>query len=468
MPTLSQRLGAFAAGLRFEDLPPAVVDKVKAVLLHNLFMGLASLRDADVTVMRDILLEDSGAAAGGARLLGSSTAVPRSAAAMFASVLFHARSQDDSYRMLTHPGSVILPAAFAGSDGKGVSGREFVTAIAAGYEIQNRIGRDLIPATQDHGFRSSALFGVFGPAIVTAKLLGLDAGAFAHTLAFAVGYAFGCLETGRAGTREMTFQEPVACSSGMLAAQIARRGVAGAPESLEGLAGLFYSFAGVADGDTVSGFDGERRVDFGAIAEELGERWEILNVTMKIYSSAGYTQPVIEAIGRLSREHDLRPADIPAIRLEMNEWETFYPSKRSPKGPPKGTDQHSTTMLAAEALAAQGYPVAGRKLGYGEGDVAEEAPEVRELAGRITVVPADRRQYAPRITIETADGRSIVEEMTGDEFKWDFAMTRERIRAIYPLLPFDAARSDSLVDAIAGIDDLDDIDRFIDLLAIEP
>jgi len=38
---LAVELGEFVAGLRFEDLPPAVVDKAKAVVNHAVTVGMA-------------------------------------------------------------------------------------------------------------------------------------------------------------------------------------------------------------------------------------------------------------------------------------------------------------------------------------------------------------------------------------------------------------------------------------------
>ena len=35
-PSISRQFARWTAGLRYEDLPPAVVDKVKALMLHGL------------------------------------------------------------------------------------------------------------------------------------------------------------------------------------------------------------------------------------------------------------------------------------------------------------------------------------------------------------------------------------------------------------------------------------------------
>src|SRR5207253_190355 len=83
-----------------------------------------------------LAIADDVPASGGARLIGYGDRVSRPNAAFYDSVLIHSRGQDDSYRMLTHPGSVILPAALVESEGRNVDGARFLTAVVAGYEIQ--------------------------------------------------------------------------------------------------------------------------------------------------------------------------------------------------------------------------------------------------------------------------------------------------------------------------------------------
>ncbi|GIT69226.1 MAG: hypothetical protein Ct9H300mP27_03300 [Chloroflexota bacterium] len=84
----------------------------------------------------------------------------------------HVPNQDDSYKMLTHPGfdysSRVSYCSLAKSPG-----RELITALAAGYEVACRVASDFIPSTQARGFRSSPIYGTLGTAVATAKLLNL-------------------------------------------------------------------------------------------------------------------------------------------------------------------------------------------------------------------------------------------------------------------------------------------------------
>ncbi len=467
-PTLSQRLGAFAAALGPGDLPAAVADKVKALLLHALVVGLASHAESDVSLARRVALAGGQPlAAGGARMLASGDRAGRRDAAFVNSVLIHARGQDDSYRMLTHPGCAIVPAALAEAEGRGVDGAGLLAALAAAYEVHCRLARDLVPSTQNHGFRSSALFGVFGPAVAASRLRGLTAEQTADAIALAVSYAFGNLETSRAGTREMTFQEPVAAQSGMTAAALAAEGVTGAPHCIEGAVGFLYSFAGSAEGALTGSFVGTERVDVPEIGADLGERWELLGATMKIYSGAGFVQPVIDLCARLGREHQIDHAQVREIRVEMNEWETYYPSPRFPR---PATDEWNNAYFAAKALIQRGYASTGRRLSYGGRDAAaaDEPPEVEALSRRVRAFAADRGQYSPRVTVELNDGTTHVAEADGTEFAWDLATTRERDRALYEALPFPEAHAERLARAVESLESLASVDELVDLCVARP
>ena len=158
---LAVRLGEFAAGLRFEELPAAVVDKAKALVNHAVTVGLAgSAHPRSVAARRAVLeherLEPRRIGAGqGATLWVDGARATRAGVAVANGVAVAVNNQCDSCHMLTHPGVLIVPAGLATAEGEGRSGRELLTALVAGYEVQRRCARDFIPSTPAHGFRAS-------------------------------------------------------------------------------------------------------------------------------------------------------------------------------------------------------------------------------------------------------------------------------------------------------------------------
>ena len=76
--------------------------------------------------------------------------------------------------MLTHPGTAIIPGALAAAESQQVSGRDFITAIAAGYEVMERMAADWIPTVMARGFHAGPVFSIFGAAIAAAKIMRFD------------------------------------------------------------------------------------------------------------------------------------------------------------------------------------------------------------------------------------------------------------------------------------------------------
>src|SRR5499426_41105 len=306
---LAVRLGEFVAALRFEDLPPAVVDKGKALMNHAVTVGMAGYGAERSAAARRAVIEHerlgarSVGAGQGATLWVDGTRVTRAGAAFANGVAEAVNNQCDSYRMLTHPGVLIVPAGLATAEGEGRTGRELLTALVAGYEVQCRCARDFIPSTPAHGFRASPVYGILGCAATTAKLLGLDAAATVNAIALAASFAGSLIEGQRTGARDADFAEAQAARSGMWAASLAAQGFQGAATALEGDGGFYNAFTGSHRGDLTYSFTGPLHADLDQVAADLGRRWEILDVKFKIYPTPGFNQPVIWLAHEMTARH---------------------------------------------------------------------------------------------------------------------------------------------------------------------
>src|SRR5438128_441034 len=336
---LAVQLGEFVAGLRFDDLPPAVVDKAKACVNHALTVGMvghdmARSRAARRVVLQHETLGTRRVGGGqGATVWVDGARVTRPGAAFANGVAVAVNNQCVSYHMLTHPGVLIVPAGLATAEGEGKSGRDLLTALVAGYEVQCRCARDFIPSTPAHGFRASPVYGILGCAATTARLLGLDARGVGNAIALAASFAGSLIEGQRTGARDADFAEAQAARSGMWAASLAAPGVQGAATALEGAGGVYNAFTGSNTGDLSYSFSGAVHADLQDVVAELGQRWEILDVRFKIYPTPGFNQPVVSLASDMAAQHKLVPDEIEHLTLEMNYLETLYPSPRFPRPP---------------------------------------------------------------------------------------------------------------------------------------
>ena len=164
--SLSRTFANYVAALDFDSLPPQVVDKIKASVLHAMVVSIVGAGTSHGKAAIELTKSEEGKA-DGATILVDGNRATRNGAAFANSKLMHATNQSDSYRMLIHPGPCIIPAALATAELEGSSGREFLTALVAGYEVQARIAGDFIPSTQARGFRSSPVYGTLGAAVAT-------------------------------------------------------------------------------------------------------------------------------------------------------------------------------------------------------------------------------------------------------------------------------------------------------------
>ena len=472
---LAARLAEFVAGLRFEDLPSPVIDKAKALANHAVTVAMASTEAPPVVEARRAVRLAEGLGSRrvgpgqGATLWVDGSRITRVGAVFANAVAVAVRNQCDSYHMLTHPGVLIVPAGLAVAEGEGRSGRDLLTALVAGYEVQCRCARDFIPSTPARGFRASPVYGILGCAAATAKLLDLSAEQTTHAIALAASFASGLIEGQRTGARDSHFAEAQAARNGVWAATLAAQGFEGPATALEGEGGFYNAFTGNNRGELSYAFTGPLKAGLDDIVAGLGEQWEVLDVKFKIYPTPGFNQPVVWLASDMVADHALAADEIQAATLEMNYLETLYPSPRFPQPPSAdGSRFGRTDFILAYTLANGDYPVLEANIEHaGDAGAAldtEQAARVAALQSKIEIIGAvGRNCFAPRLTITLRDGRRFTKEYDGRELMWDFATDAEILRRFIPGLPIATEQYDRLVETIANLDTAPSIDAVLRL-----
>ncbi|MFN0073836.1 MAG: MmgE/PrpD family protein [Chloroflexota bacterium] len=451
--TLAQKLARFAAHLRYEDIPPAVIDKAKACLLHNLGVGLAGHGSSAVQVAKSAVLVHESAGKAGASILVTGEHATPGAAAFVNSALMHAKLQEDAYHTGSHPGVMIVPAALALAQTLGSSGRDLLTALAAGYEVEAAITADFIPKSNDQGFRSSPIYGPFGAAVTAGKLLGLDEVQMTHALGFAATFAAGTFEGGDS-TEVMVLQVSQAPRSGLLAAQLAAQGARASDTSLEGPIGFYYAFTGSNEG-------------LDHLADHLGQRWEIMEVTLKRYPTSMFNQPPVQMMLDLTLRHDLQPGQIESVRVEMNDFETSYPGAKFASAYGRRRGLGATGFVVAAACVNRGLALPpDRPAGWSspiEGiDRLSTHSASQSLAERIIVIGSPEiAPLSPRVTVRLVDGTTYQANATGNEFKLDFAQDEGIVRALTPEILGGVDQVDRLIGACRSIDSAAGVDELM-------
>jgi 2-methylcitrate dehydratase PrpD len=461
MASLSRQLAQWVVGLRYDDLPPEVVDRAKGVTLHSLASVLLGSQSRDGRQAVQLITTEEAGVRNGASIMVHGTKVTKGGAAFANAEMAMAGGKLDSFRMLTHPGTSIVPGAFVAAETASVSGRDFLTGVAAGYEVMERLAADFIPTVMARGFHAGPVFGIFGSAVAAAKILHLTEDQVNSAIALCVHLAGGNLEGPRSGGRAL--REGAAVRNAMLAVALAQQGHVGGETVLEGPAGFYHAYAGNNKGQLTYSFVGDTQTSLDKITANIGQEWLFLETLYRIYSTAGYNIAHIDVTAQLCAEHNIRYEDVERVEAVVNWLETQYPSpafpsRREDAAPRPG----STPYYTAYGVVKRGFPVLRGQGSDSTG--ADDPPEVLDLMQRVTIIPSHQMTlFGPRITIYTKDGKSYTKQSTGREFMWDFNEEARRIRDVIPGLPIPAAQFEAIIATCRDLDRQDRADRLIQL-----
>jgi len=454
--SLSRQLAKWVYELKYQDLPPEVVDKVKGLTLQSLAGALMGYKLPAAQEALHLIKEEETVGRGGSTIMNDGAKVNKAGAAFANSELIHASGKQDSYRMLTHPGSTIIPAALVAAEAEGSSGKDFITALVAGYEVMERLARDFIPSVNARGFHAGPVFGIFGAVVPASKLMKLSEDQINSAIALCVNLAGGNLEGPRSGGTMI--REPAATRNAMLAVLLAKEGMKGGETVLEGDAGFYHAFTGNNKGKLSYVFTGKKTTSFDRVTAGLGRDWEIMNTMFRIYNMGGYNLPHIEVTAKLCADNNIKPEDVERVEAVVNWLETLYPSPAFPTPGGSGARVGSTYYYSAYGVVKRGYSLLARA------GAGSDPPEVLEMMKKVTIIPSKTQtSLAPKITIYTKNGKSYAAQATGREFMWGLKEESRRIRDVVPGIPISKSQFEEIITAVSGLDKLPKADKLIQL-----
>ena len=462
MTSLSRQFARWITGLKYEDLPPAVIDRAKGVTLHCLSSILIGSQTKPGRDAVKLMTDEEEGVKRGATILVSGQKVTKGGAAFANSEMAFAGGKWDTFRMLMHPGTSVPPAALAAAEEAGASGKEFITAVAAGYEVMERLAAEFIPTLAARGFHASPIFGIFGGAIAAAKIFKLDEDQMNSTIALCASLASGNVEGARSGGKAL--REGAAVRNSMLAVARARQGHVGGETVLEGDAGFYHAYVGNNQGKLTYSFTGDTHASLAKITANLGKDWIFLETLYRIYSISGYNIAHVDVTAKLCKDNDIRPENIDRIEAVVNWLETQYPSPAfAVRREDTNRQPGSTAYHLAYAAITRGFPMLGDWAP--QSSRADDPPQVMELTNRVTIIPSPTMTlFGPRITIFTKDGKSHTLQGTGREFIWDFEEEARRIRGIDPGLPIPIPQYEAVIETCRTLDRQPRADALVKLM----
>lgn len=300
--TVSERLARFALELEWEDLPAAVAEKVKLLILDTVGVCIGSARLPSGLAMLRQCAEWSGP--GPCTLIGSGRRVMAQYAAFGNGALGHAQDFDDTHtESVVHPSCVLVPAALAAAERFGSTGKALAVTLAAAAEGVIRLALPADGAINRRGFQASSSLGAFGSALTAARLGGFSHEQAVQAMGIAGSFSSGLMECVPASASSKQFQPGWGGFCGMMAADLVRAGFTGPRTVFEGPLGYFAAFLHGTPVSPAEVFDG------------LGEAWEVLNIRPKLYPCAHNVHAAIECAAALRRA-GVRAHDVEAVLCE--------------------------------------------------------------------------------------------------------------------------------------------------------
>ncbi len=381
-------LAAFAGEFGERALPDGVLHHAKRAVVDWYASVYPGLGTSPARILEQTLQEDLDH--GQAFLVNGRPATIRGAA-LINGTAAHAAEVDDSFKeAMYHPGAATIAAALAVAQASQASGLDFLRAVILGYEISTRIGVVLGRAHYRY-WHNTGTVGVFGAASAAAALQRLDRRAFADALATAATFSAGLQQAFRSDSMSKPLHAGRAAEGGVLAASLARRGLTGAHDVLDGESGLGHA---MSDGP-----------DWSTVGAGLGEDFNIARLTFKNHIGCGHTFAAIDGALELQRRHRLRPDGIAGIRIA-----TYKPAL--------DIACYDNPVSANEARFSLKYVVATALVHGSVRLSAYEANRIGDAETRrlmaLTEVMVDPeldaefpRKRGARIRMETSDGRVL-------------------------------------------------------------
>ncbi|MEW6253750.1 MAG: MmgE/PrpD family protein, partial [Planctomycetota bacterium] len=181
MGTLALRLGEYASRAAFDQLGRKTVHEVKRRVLDSIGCALGAWASRPARVTREVAQAVS--VSQGASLFGARHRTTPDLAAFSNGALVRYLDYNDTYlsREPAHP-SDNIPAALAVGQAVRASGKDIITAIALGYELQCRLCD--AASLRKHGW-DHVVYGAFSTALLASKLYGLSPMQTEHALGLA-------------------------------------------------------------------------------------------------------------------------------------------------------------------------------------------------------------------------------------------------------------------------------------------
>ena len=457
----TRKLAEHAVALKYEGLPQAVIDITKRCVLDTLgvTIGASGLIEESL-VLRDYVKDQGGKAE--SSIWGFGDKVSAMQAAFVNGSMGHMLDFDDIGG--GHPSIVTVPVAFCIAEKiGGVSGKDLITAIAAGVDVYIRGNRAITVNdwTMTEGWFATQLFGYIAGAVTASHLLGADADQMENAIGIAYNQLAGSRQMATPASSHMRAMQAGYSGQGAVqAAELAARGIIGDKEVFEGRYGIYHNYVSHRTTEP----------DWHELTGELGTVFPVLKqLGTKVWPACGYTRPVNAAIIYMRETHNIDPATVEEIEVRGGQGATRLLSEPAyEKARPKiSIDAKYSIPYTCSIAMLKGDVRLGDYL-----DDALQNPVNHDMGDKFRYVEAPAASATspmPIVTIRTNDNeyKHQVTSLPGDV---NNPVSQERLRdkfrdaASFSATPIADSDIEEVVSLCATLEILDDATSIIRLV----
>jgi len=445
--------------LSYEKLPSGVIDITKKGIIDTLGVILAASGiTPDLKMLMELIKEVGGKEE--STILGFGYRVPAWNAGYVNGLMSHLMDYDDLHPLAAHINAPVFPAALAIAERQGrITGKEFITATAAGVDLLCRLTLATGRGGHDHQWNPMPVAGVFGATAACGKLLELDEDKMVNALGIAFTQAAGTMQAVYdVGSDIRGMLNGVPGEVGIRAALMAQIGCTGVRNIFDGQAGLINVYFG-------------GKCNRSVLIGNLGNKFPALNDGFKPWPACGFTHPFIDATLQLVQENDIHPDNVQEIIVSVGDitQNLCEPLDERRKPPTPMNAKFSIPFTVAVAVAHREV-VLGDFLPSG---IEDEA--ALELAQRVSyLVDPDYNWGAimppGKVEIRTRDGKKHslrIDIPYGNPQKplsWEALIKKFRDCAFYSAKPLPQENVDKAIEMLTHLDEVADVSSVLQML----
>jgi 2-methylcitrate dehydratase PrpD len=400
-PSHTEILGAHIAALNYDDIPPAIQQKLKTCLLYGLVMAVTA--SGIDTLERAALAAND--APGDANTLVSGYRRSAADASYVNALRMCSRGQNDTFSdIYAHPGCITIPVVLALAQQQRASGQLALTAMAAAYETLHAVASGYAPSVLKRGLRATSAFGIYASTAAAARMMSLDAAQTAHALGLATQHSAGTMQCWTEGSPEWRIQVANAARAGITCATLARNGYTSARYALEGDSGFYRAFVGMQPSPP-------------PLAPPAPWTWHTQEVVFKPLPGCLINQAPLFLLLSMQREHGFTANDVASMTVALSERNATYPgiAHHGPFDTPTGAIMSGPFMLAVGLRDGT--------LRTPDFDAMHGPDDIHALSQRITVTGDPTiPDWGAALTVHLTAGQSLsasLSELSRFAFSWE-------------------------------------------------